>query len=200
MCCYSNNTGMSLNNLCTIPTTAPSKIVKDDVNKSKYIRNENGHYVCPHCNKVTEHQNTMYYHIKKQHQKDLPFTCTRCSNTPKFLQKSSYLCHLATIHENDPKLTEKEKIVLGCEENSFTKISYSCPAEGCKHTTHTKANIKVHYARTHAKDWIPSYVSGEPCKHCDENYSSSTAYYYHSLECFKECASQTQLNTVSRIR
>lgn len=160
---------------------------------SKYIRNEAGHFVCPHCDKVTEKQNTMYYHVKKNHTKDLPFECKKCSDAPRFLQKSSYLHHLATIHPEDAHSTD-----VG--ENPYAGVSYSCPAEGCDHNTHTKANLLIHYARTHCKDWIPGYNKGSACSGCKKEFNSSSAYLYHSISCLIKSATPDHATIISRIK
>jgi len=167
---------------------------------SKYIRNNAGEYVCPHCNKVTKNQNTMYYHIEMKHTQNLRFECTRCTVSRKFLQKSSYLHHLATVHADDPKLKDKEKELIGEDVNPVATVSYYCPHAGCEHSTHTKSNLKIHYARTHAKEWIPAYVRGEACGTCNRAFPSSSAYLYHSIECYRSQASEDQLKVVSRIR
>lgn len=182
-----------------IPTSIPTSTVTATTT-SKYVRNDAGEYVCPHCPKVTAKQNTMYYHIKKQHTQDLPFACTRCTAAPKFLQKSSYLHHLATVHSDDLKLKEKEKELLGDTVNPFATVSFTCPSAECDHSTHTKSNLKIHYARTHAKEWIPAYVRGEACGSCNRQFPSSSAYLYHSLDCFRSQATDAQLNVISRIR
>ena len=36
----------------------------------KYQKNANNEFVCPHCQIVKKHQNTMHYHIKRDHEKD----------------------------------------------------------------------------------------------------------------------------------
>lgn len=176
-------------------TTQPIKI-------NKYVKNNDGDYICPHegCGKITGKQNTMYYHILKNHSESLPFQCNRCIEKPQFLQRSGYLNHLATKHANDSKLNEKEKEILGVNENPVVKVSYKCPHQGCNQVTKTKANILIHYARTHALDWIPSYVRGEACVGCQQVFSSSSAYLYHSITCFEEMATPDQLNIISRIR
>ena len=177
------------------PVTTPAPV--------KYVKNDAGNYVCPHenCGKITRNQNTMHYHIMKNHSLKLPFECTRCVNNPQFLQRSGYMNHLATKHADDPKLTDKEKEVLGgITENPAAAISFKCPAAGCTQTTHTKSNMLIHYARTHAREWIPPYVRGEQCAQCHHNYSSSSAYLYHSIACYKTRASTDQLNIISRIR
>ena len=98
----------------------------------KYTRNTDGHFVCPHCNVVKNKQNTMHYHIKRNHEKNFPFECKQCSENPKFLQRSSYLHHLATNHPENPHPTETEK-------NQYATTEFACPC--CTHKTHTKANV-----------------------------------------------------------
>lgn len=185
---------MSLNNSVERVTPVPP---------SKYVKNDDGHYVCPHaeCGKIAMNQNTMHYHIKKNHSENLPFECSRCINRPQFLQRSGYLNHLATRHADNVKLTEKEKEILGgITENPAAAISFKCPHADCNQTTKTKANMLIHYARTHAKEWIPPYIRGTECTRCHNNYSSSSAYLYHTIACFRPVASPAQLNIMSRIR
>ena len=40
--------------------------------KMTYIRNEQGHYVCPECDVVKVKQNTMHYHMTKCRLKNKP--------------------------------------------------------------------------------------------------------------------------------
>ena len=156
---------------------------------SKYIRNEAGHFVCPDCDKITVKQNTMYYHIKKHHANDLPFECTRCAAHPRFLQKSAFLHHMATLHAESPD-------VAG-EKNPYAGIEYTCPT--CEHTAHTKANMIIHYVRAHCRDWIPAYDKKVCCSHCAKGYASSSAYYYHAAACFRE-TSGAHADALSRIK
>ena len=141
-----------------------------------YIRDESGVFLCPHCDKKCDKQNTMYYHIKKNHRQDFKFVCEHCTEG-KFVQKSAYLQHVATNH---PDVAEADK-----EANPYASISFSCPHEGCDHSAKTKANIVVHFARTHCKDWIPTYSKKDCCKGCDKEFASSTAYLYHAVACIK---------------
>jgi predicted RNA-binding Zn-ribbon protein involved in translation (DUF1610 family) len=160
---------------------------------SKYIRNEFNMFVCPHCGITEKHQNTMLYHIESKHEMKHRFECTRCYDTPKFLQKCTYLHHLATVHPDDPHPNEKET-------NMYAGMKFRCPEPECMHSTHTKANLRIHFARTHAKSWIPSYVKGKTCTGCSKHFASSSAYLYHSTECFKASASSEHLTMLAQIQ
>jgi len=153
-------------------TQAQTQTMHSESVVAKYLKNKDGDFVCPHCNVVKKKQNTMHYHIKRNHEQDFPYECKQCLNVPKFLQRSSYLHHLATNHPENPHPTETEK-------NQYAAIQYSCPS--CKHATHTKANIVIHYVRTHCPG-IPSY-SKDPCTGCKKTFRSSSAYLYHAYSC-----------------
>jgi hypothetical protein len=150
--------------ISSVPASAPTT----------YIRDESGAFVCPHCDKKCDKQNTMYYHIKKNHQQDFKFVCEHCPDG-KFVQKSAYLQHIATNH---PECADEEA-------NPYASVSFSCPHEGCDHSAKTKANIVVHFARSHCKDWIPAYSKKDCCKGCEKEFASSTAYLYHAVGCIK---------------
>lgn len=158
---------------------------------SKYTRNNEGHFVCPYCNEVKKKQNTMHYHIKRVHEQNLPFQCNHCEEKPKFLQKSSYLHHLATHHPENPHPSESEK-------NMYANATFPCTA--CTHSSHTKANTMIHFARVHSTSWIPPYCKDDPCTSCNKVFQSSSAYLYHALTCFKSHATPDQVNMLSRIK
>ena len=170
--------------------TESTTAAKTAIKVSKYIKNAAGHYACPHCDKVTEKQNTMYYHIKKNHDNNLPFECKHCEAHPKFLQKSAFLHHMATMHVDAPNPEG--------EENPYAGIEFACPT--CDHKTHTKANMLVHYARTHCKDWVPAFAKKTSCTGCSKEFASSTAYYYHSTVCFKESVCCDHVHKLALIR
>jgi len=166
----------------------------------KYVRNEDGHFVCPHCEKVEEKQNTMYYHIKSIHEMDFPFLCRLCKNEadehPRFLQKCGWYHHLATLHPENPhpSLTER---------NPYANVRYVCPT--CEHASHTKANVLIHYARNHCKEWIPTFtrdIKTTGCTGCTRLFESSSAYLYHALNCaeLRVSATPDHINNISRIR
>ncbi len=140
----------------------------------QYIRTENGHFQCPHCDKICEKQNTMYYHVKTKHLADFKYTCSVCSHG--FVQKSTYEKHMAAKHPEEASKDEKSK-------NRYVGVTRKCP--GCDHENSTKANLIVHFARHHCKDWIPAYTKNMSCKGCDKVFPSSTAYLYHAVSCIK---------------
>ena len=173
---------MSENVLIPIHVTKPVPV--------KYTRNSEGCFVCPYCNEIKRKQNTMHYHIRREHEQDFPFQCKQCENQPRFLQKSSYLHHLATVHKENPHPNDQEK-------NQYATVMFHCPS--CEHSTHTKANTMIHFARSHCP-WIPSYTKNEPCKGCTKVFQSSSAYLYHATSCLKASASHDQANMLSRIK
>jgi hypothetical protein len=173
-----------------VGVTKRAQYLKMSKTTLKYTRNDDGHFVCPHCDKITEKQNTMYYHVKKTHMKDLPYECKTCEDHPRFVQKSSYFQHLATHHP------EEKTCELG--ENPYTGVSHAC-AE-CDHSTHTKANLLIHYARSHCKSWIPTYTKETACTGCAKTFNSSSAYLYHSIGCLLRSAPKDQAIIISRIK
>lgn len=158
---------------------------------SKYTRNADGHFVCPHCSKVTEKQNTMYYHMKT-HTNEHKFQCLKCEEHPTFMQKSSYYHHLATAHPEDPHPDG------GAQKNPYAGIQYACPC--CDHTAHTKSNTLIHFARSHCKEWIPNFTKGTSCVGCNACFESSSAYLYHAVKCFEKSAPTDQISMLSRIK
>jgi hypothetical protein len=149
----------------------------------EYVRNQEGHFVCPHkgCGKVCEKQNTMYYHVKRHmalNEKSFAYECSSCSMG--FIQKSAFLHHMAAIHSDitDIQMKADDKKTI---KNPYVGQEFKCPC--CDNTTRTKANALVHYARLHAKDWIPSYDKEKGCTQCDKKFGSIAAYLYHCTGC-----------------
>jgi hypothetical protein len=147
-----------------------------------YVKNEYGKFMCPYCDKITTNQNTMHYHITSKHSISKKYSCTECEQ--QFVQKSTYLWHMAHSH---PDCTSSDNPYLG--------VSVSCPC--CSHTTKTKANMLIHYARVHCKEWIPSYNKSVPCPGCNDYFKSASAYLYHALLCLSN--PEYYANIVERI-
>jgi hypothetical protein len=159
----------------------------------KYIRNEEGKFVCPYCSAIKSKQNTMLYHIQSKHTKTFAYTCTRCESAPQFLQKCGYLHHLATVHADNPHINEEEK-------NPYAEKRFICVYTECNHSTHTRGNLDIHFVRNHLKEFIPSFKINEPCTQCNKIFSSSGAYFYHAKDCFKNLIPPDYINMISRIK
>jgi len=135
------------------------------MSSSKYIKNEQGWFVCPNCNIVKEHQNTMYYHMKK-HEGKLPFECDVCKKD--FMQKTSLELHKISKHNY----------------TNTNNNTYKCGVTGCNFTAITKANRRIHCLRKHFKEEIDR-ITGEnnECRSCKNVFLSNTAFYYHAITC-----------------
>ena len=44
----------------------------------RYIKNDDGNFVCQHCGAIKTRQNSMHYHIKK-HMEELDHICKICN-------------------------------------------------------------------------------------------------------------------------
>ena len=134
---------------------------------SKYIKNEQGYFVCPNCNIVKEKQNTMYYHMLK-HEGKLPYECDICKK--EFLQKTSLEVHKISKHKDQ---TKKENM-------------YKCCFDNCSFEAVTKANRRIHVIRKHFKNEIDDIIDdNNSCASCKNHFQSTTAFYYHALSCIK---------------
>lgn len=160
----------------------------------KYIRNADGHFTCPHCGQVKVKQNTMLYHIQSKHTKEFAYTCDRCpaENAPKFLQKCSYLHHLAMVHPENPHLKD--------EENPYADAAVKCPVNECTHMTHTRGNMYIHFVRNHMKDIIAPYSKQSVCTNCKKTFNSSGAYLYHAIACFNKIIPDDYKSMLSLIK
>lgn len=157
---------------------------------TKYIKNTLGEYVCPHCPEyVCEKQNTMFYHLAKEHEDVKPFNCKACSMG--FIQRSQWLKHLAHHH---PEAPHPEGVI-----NPYVGVAFHCPS--CeREPMKTKAQLVVHYVRSHCKEFIPNYVKGEPCSQCLHSFNSPGAYLHHAAECFLPRAPPAHASIISRIK
>lgn len=134
---------------------------------SKYIKNENGHFVCPNCEVVKKNQNTMYYHMKK-HEGKLPYECDICHKD--FLQKSSLELHKLSKHSGSKK-----------EANMF-----KCVFDNCDFESITKSNRRIHCLRKHFKEEIDKIMDeNNSCNRCNKTFQSSSAFYYHASSCIQ---------------
>ena len=131
--------------------------------KLSYVKNEDGHFVCPECNVVKTRQNTMHYHMKK-HTGVYEHVCEVPGCGKEFLHKSGLQQHTIQAHPT-PDAT-----------------IWSCPC--CPHTSKMKANLVIHIGRKHGTGWIPTPPEDGNCTGCKKSFSSVTAYFYHAVKCF----------------
>jgi len=139
---------------------------------SKYVRNEAGEYLCPHCPFTAKAKNpsTMHYHLKA-HSGETKYACTQCDK--KFIQKSGLTQHMAQVHVDD-----------GCSNSDTQKKIQTCwTCTLCQHVAKTKANMMIHIGRIHGKGWIPPLNDG--CSKCSKKFNSAGAYFYHATTCFE---------------
>lgn len=146
---------------------------------SRYIKNDNGSYVCPNCNIVKKNQNTMYYHMKK-HDGKLDFECNICAK--EFLQKSALALHMSARHKT------KEVVDM-----------YKCIVPNCEFESLTKGNRRTHCMRKHFKLETDALLEeNNTCSCCKESFPSTSAFYYHSISCVKtdDIKKQSYINLI----
>jgi hypothetical protein len=140
--------------------------------KLEYIRNDDGHFICPYCGEVKERQNTMHYHMKK-HDGEMPFKCKTCKKG--FLQKQTLDLHIQAKH---PELIIKE---------NKPKKEYCCPFKDCTFKSLSKGNRRIHAMRIHFKKDLEEFIehssSTYKCLICSDQFDSSTHFYYHLGDC-----------------
>lgn len=157
----------------------------------KYIKNEDGDFVCPHpgCGFTKRNQSTLHYHMKK-HEQQLEHICKTCKK--QFLQKQTLDLHIRSKHPELVKDAEEKK--------------YTCPFDGCNFAALTKGNCIIHCLRVHFQDEINNLMLKDAetkticCTECDKEFSSSCAFYYHCKGCltFKESDKKYQkLNEIA---
>ena len=135
---------------------------------SKYIRNEDGHFVCPTCGVVKEKQNTMYYHMKR-HETELPYNCKHCKKG--FLQKQTLDLHIKSKHSGN------------------VAKAFECTMEGCEFSAHTKGNCRTHFFRVHCSEEVDELLIHDKeegtieCSVCERTFNSLGLFYYHCGDC-----------------
>lgn len=139
--------------------------------KKVYIKNNDGHFVCPHCGEVKEKQNTMFYHMQT-HQGQLPYECNICNK--QFCQKQELLLH-------------KQRRHAGVADVPPLDV-YMCPWDDCDFTDPRKGNVRTHCMRSHARSYITKEMivptaAGYDCGICNKSCGSITGLYYHFSTC-----------------
>lgn len=157
---------------------APSIRVRATSMPLKYIRNENGDYVCPHpgCGFTKRNQSSMHYHMKK-HIEQLDHICKICKK--QFLQKQTLDLHIRSKHpEHDKTEASNDK-------------KFICPINDCEFSALTKGNCIVHFIRVHCQDeaYAIMHKNSETkmmeCQQCGDEFGSSSAFMYHVKGCLR---------------
>lgn len=156
--------------------------------KTKYIRNEHGHFVCPTCGEVKEKQNTMYYHMQK-HKDALPFACRHCKK--QFLQKQTLDLHIRSKHADS------------CSDTSSDTSVYECPFDGCQFSSMTKGNLRSHCLRVHFAEETTALLSTAndkiSCTSCNKQFNSKGAFYYHCSDCITLSPKDIRLHPIQLV-
>jgi hypothetical protein len=139
---------------------------------SKYTKNDAGDFVCQSCGIVHKNQNTMHYHMKR-HEDKLDFECNICFK--EFIQKRSLELHMLARHAPENAVDSKESV-----------DKYKCVVEGCSFRSLTKGNRRSHCMRKHFKEETDALLEEHNgCRVCKKEFPSSSAFYYHSINCIK---------------
>jgi DNA-directed RNA polymerase subunit RPC12/RpoP len=141
----------------------------------KYIKNEDGEFVCPHpgCGFTKRNQSTLHYHMKK-HAEQLEYVCKTCKK--QFLQKQTLDLHIRSKHPDLIKDDEEDK-------------KFKCPFNDCEFSALTKGNCIIHCLRVHFQDEINEMMLKDNetktiyCNECNKAFSSSSAFMYHCKNC-----------------
>jgi hypothetical protein len=159
----------------------------------EYIRSASGEFECPNCGVTKRLQSTMHYHMKRCIGTE-ENVCTICNS--QFYSKQGLHIHMQMRH-GDVKAHVQEKVQ---QESSLTPVSlHTCPFPNCKFKPNTKGNRRVHCMRIHfstiADQFITRLDHGDyHCTLCSNDFSSSTHFYYHIMECIKESSEKTLLD------
>lgn len=150
----------------------------------KYTKNDEGLFVCPDCGVTKKNQNTMHYHMKK-HEEQLTHTCKDCKKG--FLQKQTLDLHIRSKHP----------------ERKETCKKFNCTYDNCEFAALTKGNCIIHYIRVHFQDEIDAIMVKDgkiyTCTHCDTEYSSSCAFYYHCKDCLDYIREDTKFQELDTL-
>ena len=155
-----------------VKTTLP--LTNSSTMTLKYIKNEDGNFVCPDCGVIKKNQNTMFYHMKK-HEEQLTHVCKACKKG--FLQKQTLDLHMRSKH---PELIK---------DTANSEKKFKCPFDDCEFSALTRGNCVIHCLRLHFQDEINNLMVKDNetkiicCNECQKEFSSSCAFYYHCKGC-----------------
>jgi hypothetical protein len=153
-----------------------NSLTKSSTIPLKYIKDEDGNFVCSHpgCGFTKRNQSTLHYHMKK-HEEQLDHICKTCKK--QFLQKQTLDLHIRSKH---PELIK---------DTSNSEKKFKCPFDNCEFSALTKGNCVIHCLRVHFQDEINNMMTKDNetkmiyCNECQKEFTSSCAFYYHCKGC-----------------
>lgn len=151
-----------------------------------YIRNQDGHFVCPECGIVKIRQNSMHYHMKK-HQNDRNHICTWCNKG--FLQKQTLDLHVRSRHPEHATRTTAPTDSDTTSSSDDGEKPYHCPFDQCEFKALTKGNCVIHCLRVHFQEEMKTMMTLAAtdktitCNHCHRVFRSTSSFYYHCKGC-----------------
>jgi uncharacterized C2H2 Zn-finger protein len=140
--------------------------------KRKYLKNEEGLYMCPECDYTTAKSSTLCMHLNK-HDDTRQNKCKFCDKV--FLQKQTLEKHLENFSGK------------GAHPSIKDKDDFECPHETCEFSSSNRGNCRTHFMRIHVSKETNALLdrTGEEisCKTCSNTFVSLGAFYYHSIGC-----------------
>ena len=141
-----------------------------------YLRTEDGHFRCPHCDFTKERQSTVHMHIRAKHMGAFKHKCEHCEYETSTQQNLEN--HIANKHAD---VLEKPAPHVSCP---------LCDNYHCR----TKAQLRSHYLLNHLSNQINTLlVKTETwgCKVCSESFKSKAAFVYHCVKCLDPVLCET---------
>jgi hypothetical protein len=114
-------------------------------------------YTCTECKKGFIQKSAFLHHQAAVHHDKLPIA-PACSDPQDYNTNTNHeasdeiVNNVITNEPIDNLITKPTVVTNNAIVNPYAGITYKCPC--CDHSTRTKANALVHYARLHAEGWI----------------------------------------------
>jgi hypothetical protein len=137
----------------------------------EYVRNSDGHFVCPYCQVVKKNQSTMHMHYKANHDGPLKHKCKDCdyeTSTKQGLDNH-------TLSKHPPQGQQRKK-------------EFACKHHECAFLSATQAGLRSHFFLRHLSSEVEKYLgrtrTGDIlCTCCGSGFSSKPSFVYHLAKC-----------------
>jgi hypothetical protein len=150
-----------------------------------YLRTEEGHFRCPHCEFTKERQSTVHMHIRAKHMGAFKHKCQFCDYETSTQQNLEN--HIANKHVD---VLERPAPHVSCP---------SCDNYQCR----TKGQLRSHYLLNHLSKEVNTLLTEKKtekawgCKVCSEAFKSKAAFVYHSVKCLDPVLCETHKTGLS---